>query len=64
MLAGPLLYRADQAREVLDAYRDFVVGAPNELAVYASLRTAPALDWVPRELQGTDVLMLIPCSQR
>ncbi|MEA2674241.1 MAG: hypothetical protein QOI92_1433, partial [Chloroflexota bacterium] len=61
VLAGPLLYRADQAREVLHLYREFIAGAPTELAVYANLRTAPALDWVPTDLQGTDVLLLIPC---
>jgi FAD/FMN-containing dehydrogenase len=61
VLAGPLLYPAGQAREVLRAYREFIVGAPDELAVYANLRTAPALDWVPPELQGTDVLLLIAC---
>jgi FAD/FMN-containing dehydrogenase len=61
VLAGPLMYRADQAAEVLRVYRDFVETAPNELAVFATMRTAPPLDWVPLHLQGTDVLMLIPC---
>jgi FAD/FMN-containing dehydrogenase len=61
VLAGPLLYRADQAGEVLRAYRDFIAAAPNELSVYVNLRTAPPLDWVPAQLQGTDVLMLIAC---
>jgi hypothetical protein len=61
VLAGPLLYPADRAREVLALYRDFIAGAPDELSVYASLRTAPAIDWVPAALQGTAVLMLIPC---
>jgi FAD/FMN-containing dehydrogenase len=61
VLAGPLVYRADQAREVLHLYREFIAAAPNELAVYPVLRTAPPLDWVPAPLQGTDVLMLIPC---
>lgn len=61
VVAGPLLYRADQAHEVLHVYREFIATAPNELAVYATLRTAPPLDWVPSHLQGTDVLMLIPC---
>jgi FAD/FMN-containing dehydrogenase len=60
VFAGPLLYRAAQAREVLHAYREFIAGAPDELAVYANLRTAPPLEWVPAELQGTDVLILIP----
>lgn len=61
VLAGPLLYRADQAAEVLRVYREFVATAPDELSVYVNLRTAPPLDWVPPHLQGTDVLILIPC---
>ena len=61
VLAGPLVYRADQAREVLLHYRDFIAGAPDELAVYLNLRTAPPFDWVPAELRGRDVLFVIPC---
>ena len=61
VLAGPLIYPAEQAAEVLANYREFIRGAPDELAVYLNLRTAPALDWVPQELRGTDVLLLIPC---
>ena len=61
VLAGPLLYRSDQAREVLSAYREFVAAAPNQLSVYANLRIAPDLEWVPPELRGTPVLILIPC---
>ena len=61
VLAGPLIYRSDQAREVLLHYREFIAGAPDELAVYLSLRTAPALDWVPPALRGSEVLLVIPC---
>ncbi|TAN32854.1 FAD-binding oxidoreductase [bacterium] len=61
VLAGPLLFTPEQAREALAFYREFISSAPNELAVYVSLRTAPPLDWVPQDLRGTDVLMLIPC---
>jgi FAD/FMN-containing dehydrogenase len=61
VLAGPLMYRADQATEVLGLHRDFIATAPKELAVFATMRTAPPLDWVPPHLQGSDVLMLIPC---
>jgi FAD/FMN-containing dehydrogenase len=61
VLAGPLLYRAEQADDALHAYREFIVDAPRELAVFPNLRTAPVVDWVPAELQGTDVLVLIAC---
>ena len=61
VLAGPLLFQADRARDVLAFYREFVAGAPEELAVYLNLRTAPPFDWVPEHLRGTDVLVVIPC---
>ena len=61
VLAGPLLYREDQAREVFDAYREFVAKAPNEASVYAQMRIAPTFDWVPTELRETKVLVLIAC---
>jgi FAD/FMN-containing dehydrogenase len=60
VLAGPLLYRAEQAREVLGFYREFIADAPDELSVFVNLRTAPPLDWVPPDLRGSDILMLIP----
>lgn len=61
VLAGPLIYRHEQAGEVLAHYREFIADSSDELAVYVTLRTAPALDWVPPELRGTDVVLVIPC---
>ena len=46
---------------MLAIYRDFIAGAPDELAVYLNLRSAPPLDWVPSGLRGEDVLLVIPC---
>ena len=51
VLAGPLLYPADRAREVLRLYREIVAGAPRELSVYVVTRTAPVLEWVPADLR-------------
>ena len=61
VLAGPLMYRAEQAGEVLAHYREFIAGAPDELAVYLNLRSAPPFEWVPEHLRGKDVLLVIPC---
>lgn len=60
VLAGPLMFKAEQAREVIEFYRDFVASAPDELSVYLNLRAAPQFDWVPEHLRGKDVLLLIP----
>ena len=61
VLAGPLIYLSDQAPEVLTFYRDFIKSAPDELAVYLNLRSAPPLEWVPSHLHGRDVVFVIPC---
>jgi FAD/FMN-containing dehydrogenase len=61
VLAGPILHAAERAGEVLRFYRDFIASAPEELAVFVVLRTAPVLDWVPAHLRGAPVVMLIPC---
>ena len=61
VLAGPLLYSADHAREVLNLYREVVASAPTELSLYFVTRTAPDLEWVPPALRETDVLVLIAC---
>ena len=61
VLAGPILFRAEQAHDVMSFYREFIATAPDELSVYLNLRTAPPLDWVPEHLRGTDVLLVIPC---
>jgi FAD/FMN-containing dehydrogenase len=61
VLAGPILHTADRARDVLRFYRDFIDGASDELSVYVNLRTAPALEWMPADLHGKPVVMLVPC---
>ena len=61
VLAGPLLYPADHAREVLNLYREVVASAPDELSLYFVTRTAPDLEWVPAELRGAKVLVLVAC---
>src|SRR5215470_3513547 len=61
VLAGPVVFESGRAREVLRFYRDFIETAPDELSVYVNLRTAPELDWVPPDLRGRPVIMLVPC---
>jgi FAD/FMN-containing dehydrogenase len=60
VLAGPILYTTDRARDVLHFYREFIEDAPDELSVYLNLRTAPELDWVPADLRGKPVVTVVP----
>jgi len=42
-------------------YRDWVAEAPDELMTIVIHRKAPALPFVPDELHGKPVVMVIPC---
>ena len=61
VVAGLILHPASRAVEALRFYRDFVAEAPDELAVYLSLRTAPALPIIPSHLQGEPVVGFVVC---
>jgi FAD/FMN-containing dehydrogenase len=52
---GVVLYPAEQAREVLRAYRDWAADAPEEVTTILLLRRN-AFPWTPPELQGRPIL--------
>src|SRR6516164_6563712 len=57
---GLLGYTTDRAAEVLQAFREFSADAPDRLALYAGLVTAPPAPFVPEHLRGQRVVGLIP----
>ncbi len=57
---GLLGYTMDRAVEVLQAYREVSAGAPDQLALYAGLVTAPPAPFVPEHLRGQRVAGVIP----
>jgi FAD/FMN-containing dehydrogenase len=57
---GLLGYTMDQAAEVLQAYREIGGHAPDRLALYAGLVTAPPAPFVPEHLRGQQLAGLIP----
>ena len=61
VLAGPLFWPMEQSGEVLRFYRDWVAGAPDELMTIVIHRKAPPLPFVPPELHGKPVVMVICC---
>jgi FAD/FMN-containing dehydrogenase len=61
VLAGPIFWKMDDSAEVLRFYRDWVADAPDELMTIVVHRKAPPLPFVPEELHGEPVVMVIPC---
>lgn len=60
VLAGPILWDARDAKQVLRFYRDFVRDAPDELGTVVRFGTAPPLPAIPADLHWRPV-MLIGC---
>jgi FAD/FMN-containing dehydrogenase len=61
VLAGPILWNAADAGEVLRFYRDFVRDAPDELGTVARFGTAPPLPVIPEDLHWRPVLIVGNC---
>ena len=61
VLAGPVLYPAEEAGRVLRGYRDWAAGAPEEISTVVNLRRAPALPIIPEPLQGRPVVTIVCC---
>ncbi len=57
VLSGLIVYPYDEAKSLLDQYRDYVKTIPDELCVWAVLRKAPPLPFLPPEVHGTDVVI-------
>jgi FAD/FMN-containing dehydrogenase len=58
IVAGLLVFPYDEAPTVLRKYRDFIESAPDELNVWAILRKAPALPFLPEAVHGQEIVAL------
>jgi len=56
--AGLIVFPFDQAKQVLTRYREFVESAPEELNVWAIMRKAPPLPFLPGDVHGKEVVVL------
>jgi FAD binding domain/Berberine and berberine like len=61
VLAGPIVWDATDARELLRFYRDFVCEGPDELGTVVRFGTAPPLADIPEHLHWRPVVMVGTC---
>ncbi|TYL38129.1 FAD-linked oxidase [Natronococcus pandeyae] len=60
ILAGLILYPAEDARAVVRHWRDFVADIPDELTVWIVVLTAPPFPFVPDAYHGSPVVAVAP----
>jgi FAD/FMN-containing dehydrogenase len=59
VFGGMLFWPAEAGPRVLRAYRDFILGAPDDVGGGAQFITGPEADFVPRHLQGRPVFAVL-----
>lgn len=58
---GLLLFPLSRGKEVLTAFRDWAIDAPDEASLLAAVMTAPPEPFVPTELVGQKAVAIIGC---
>ncbi|PSU36443.1 FAD-binding oxidoreductase [Photobacterium lutimaris] len=58
VLAGLIVFPFEQAKQVLEQYREFTQTAPEDLNVWVVMRQAPPLPFLPEEVHGKEVIVL------
>jgi len=61
ILGGAIAWRAEDARQVLEFYREFSANAPRETTSVAVLRRAPPAPWLPKEMHGQPIVAIFVC---
>jgi FAD/FMN-containing dehydrogenase len=59
LLAGQLMYPAPMAGELVRFYRDFILGAPDEVCGGMAFITAPPEEFVPEPVRGQPVVGVV-----
>jgi hypothetical protein len=59
ILAGQVIYTLDRAPEILRVYRDYMRGAPDEVACYPFFIRIPPMDIFPQAIHGSVVLDMV-----
>ena len=59
VMAGAVAFRGEDAREALFFFRELTASSPRELTCASILRRAPPAPWLPKDIHGKLVLILV-----
>jgi FAD/FMN-containing dehydrogenase len=59
VLGGLIVYPLEQARQVVTGWRELIADAPDDLTTVVNLTTAPPLPFLPEEVHGTRVAVVL-----
>ena len=61
IVGGAVAWRAQDAEGVLEMFRQLARNAPPEMTCFAAVRPAPPAPWLPKEIHGTLIVLVLVC---
>jgi FAD/FMN-containing dehydrogenase len=61
IVGGPMFYEFDDAKAVLECYREFIAEAPEQLGCFFGWQIAPPLPFIPEDRVGDLFCVLVAC---
>lgn len=61
IVGGAVAWPANEAPKVLELYRTLAEAAPPELTLVVIMRPAPPSPWLPKEMHGQPIVLLLAC---
>ena len=61
IVSGAIAWRGEDAPKVLEFFRSFAADAPAELTCVLGLRLAPPAPWLPKEVHGKPIVLMVVC---
>ncbi|MDQ4005134.1 MAG: FAD-binding oxidoreductase [Actinomycetota bacterium] len=58
---GPIFFELDQARNLLEFYRDYIKDAPEEMGGFPAFQIAPPLPFIPEDRHGEKFAIFVTC---
>jgi FAD/FMN-containing dehydrogenase len=58
---GPMFFELEDAKDVLEWFREFIVDAPEQFGAFPAFQIAPPLPFIPEERQGEPFCALVSC---
>lgn len=62
VMAGAVAWRGEDAREVLEMFREHTADVPREHTCVAGVRLAPPAPWLPADVHGKPIVALFVCD--
>ncbi|MBT8402040.1 MAG: FAD-binding oxidoreductase [Rhodothermia bacterium] len=58
---GPMFFEVEHARDVLEAFRDYIATAPRQLGAFFAWQIAPPLPFIPENRHGDTFCAIVAC---